>query len=175
MQNVFSLDSGKGSLLLDVVGGDASALRLFSRTFNLAPNGGTLGQGVQPVRASDEVKNGDPGLVVFGVQRTRAFRTNLQIQETSGQPVTVEVRGVANPPGNVSVTLVSPSTQIPLGPYEFLQLGGIVGLLGYPEGTTSARITVRVVSGSGAVTAYGSIVDSITGDPTTVPAFRLTP
>ena len=36
--------------------------------------------------------------------------------------------------------------------------------------TYNARIIVRVTSGSGRVTAYGSVVDNLTSDPTYVPA-----
>jgi hypothetical protein len=34
----------------------------------------------------------------------------------------------------------------------------------------NARASVRVISGSGKVTAYGSVIDQAAGDPTYVPA-----
>ena len=39
-----------------------------------------------------------------------------------------------------------------------------------PGNTYNARITVEVISGTGRVTAYGSVVDNDTQDPTYVPA-----
>jgi hypothetical protein len=34
----------------------------------------------------------------------------------------------------------------------------------------NVRASVRVTAGSGKVTAYGSVIDQVTGDPTYVPA-----
>jgi hypothetical protein len=38
------------------------------------------------------------------------------------------------------------------------------------DDTHNARVTVKVVSGTGRVTAYASVIDMITNDPTYVPA-----
>ena len=39
-----------------------------------------------------------------------------------------------------------------------------------PDAVYNARVAVKVVSGEGRVTAYGSAIDQITQDPTYVPA-----
>ena len=63
---------------------------------------------------------------------------------------------------------VTPSIQINLGANEYRQEAFIQELgLG---NTYNARVTVRVVSGEGKVTAYGSVIDMTTEDPTYVPA-----
>jgi carboxypeptidase family protein/BACON domain-containing protein len=170
----FSLDSGKGTLILDVTSGDASGIRMFSRTFNIDQRGGTLGQGILPVRSTDEIKLNDPGLTIFGLQRSCAFRSNLQIQETGGSPVSVEIRGEGTPPG-LTVSTVFPSTTVNLSGYDLLQFSDILGLLGFPADTINAQLTLKVVSGSGSIMAYGSFIDNATGDATTVPAFKLQP
>ena len=58
---------------------------------------------------------------------------------------------------------------VTLAPNEFRQLGSILSSLNAGN-TYNARIIVRVTSGSGRVTAYGSVVDNLTSDPTYVPA-----
>ena len=38
------------------------------------------------------------------------------------------------------------------------------------DDTHHARVTVKVTSGEGRVTAYASVIDALTADPTFVPA-----
>ena len=55
-------------------------------------------------------------------------------------------------------------TQIPLAANEFRQLN-----LGSDFGVNNAynvRVTVKVIGGTGRVTAYGSMIDQVTQDPT---------
>ena len=173
LQSVFGLVNGSGALFLDVKSGDASAVRMISRAFTVDAAGGTLGQGVQPARDTDEIKNGDPGLALFGLARNRSFRTNLQIQETTGSPVTVEVSATGTASNSVSISLTSPRTNVPLPAFGFIQFTDILGQLGFTDEITNPRITVKVISGSGSVIAYASMIDSTSGDATTVPSFRL--
>ncbi len=173
LQSLFGMQSGAGALLLDVKSGDPSAVRMTSRAFTVDSAGGTLGQDVQPARDTDEVKNGDPGLALFGVARNRSFRTNLQIQETSGSPVTVEISATGTAANSINIPLTSPRTNVPLPAFGFLQFADILGQLAFTDEVTNPRITVKVISGSGSVIAYASMIDSTTGDATTVPSFRL--
>ena len=168
----FGVTSGRGALLLDITSGDPSAVRVFSRTFNVDNGGGTFGQGIVPAQQDYEVVLGDPGLSLFGIARSRAFRTNLQIQETAGAAVTVQISGEGLTPG-IGTTLASPVTNVSLSGYDLLQIGDILGLLGFPNDVANARLNLKVISGSGAISAYGSIIDAGTGDATTVPAFKL--
>lgn len=171
----FNMDNGTGMLLLDVSSGDASAVRMFSRTFNVDSAGGSFGQGVQAVSDATEVKTSDLGLILFGLQRNRSFRTNLQIQETSGSSVTVEISGSATQAGDLTTTLATPYTNVTLGPYEYYQMSDVLSALALPQDATNARVALKVIGGSGSITAYGSIIDSFTGDATTVPAYKLSP
>jgi hypothetical protein len=46
-----------------------------------------------------------------------------------------------------------------------------VSLANFGLGTAyNARVTVKVLSGTGRVTAYGSVIDAATQDPTYVPS-----
>ena len=40
------------------------------------------------------------------------------------------------------------------------------------ENVYNARISIRVTDGDGRITAYGSVVDMLTSDPTYVPALQ---
>src|SRR5207302_1781360 len=76
--------------------------------------------------------------------------------------------GIAPGTGNGSIVITTP-TNITHTPNEFRQLGSILSSLNAGN-TYNARIIMRVTSGSGRVTAYGSVVDNLTSDPTYVPA-----
>jgi hypothetical protein len=56
-----------------------------------------------------------------------------------------------------------------LAPNEFRQLNSVLALMGVPN-AFNARITIRVVGGTGRLAAYGSVVDNLTQDPTYVPS-----
>ena len=60
-------------------------------------------------------------------------------------------------------------TELQLRPNEFRQLGSLLKSMGL-DGTYTARVTVRVIEGEGRVTAYASVIDMQTNDPTYVPA-----
>ena len=90
------------------------------------------------------------------------YRTNLGVAEVTGKPVTVEVTVT------IPDSKVSPRLQLDLAPNELRQIG-ILRELGL-DGVYNARISVRAVSGDGRVTAYGSVVDMLTQDPTYVKA-----
>jgi hypothetical protein len=121
------------------------------------------------------VRSSDAGLVLFGLQRNRQFRTNLQIQETSGATVTVQISGSATRAGDVSTSLATPYFSVTLSPYEYRQIGDVLSMLALPPDATNARVNLKVIDGSGSIAAYGSIIDAATGDATTVPAYRLSP
>jgi hypothetical protein len=58
---------------------------------------------------------------------------------------------------------------VSLAANEFRQLNSVMKSLNLPA-TYNGRLSVRVVSGSGRLTAYASMVDNATQDPTYVPA-----
>ena len=83
------------------------------------------------------------------------------MNETSGRPVTVELSLITPD------SLVTPVVPIALAANEYRQIGLVdFGLTG---SVYNGRVTVKVISGEGKVTAYGSAIDQITQDPTYVP------
>ena len=95
------------------------------------------------------------------LEQSARFRTNIGLNETAGQPVTIEVSAI------VPDLIVTPVVSITLQPNEFQQIS--LASFGLAD-VYNTRVTVKVVSGAGRVTGYGSAIDAITQDPTYVPA-----
>ncbi|MCU1349972.1 MAG: hypothetical protein JWO56_3002, partial [Acidobacteria bacterium] len=115
---------------------------------------------VTPVEA---IGAGDPALQILQVEQSEAYRSNVGLVEVTGHPVTVELTAF------VPDTKTYPIIQVPLRANEFVQLNSLMTSLGYPI-AYNARIQLRVIDGTGRVTAYASVVDNRTADPTYVPA-----
>ncbi len=139
----------------------ATPLIVTARTYDDAP-GGTLGQFVQAVTPADGVGTGDRSLQLLQMEDSPRYRTNLGIAEITGNPVTAEVTVV------LPDSKVAPKVNIPLAAFESRQFA-IISSLGLGN-VYNARISVRVIDGQGKVTAYGSVIDQKTQDPTFVPA-----
>jgi hypothetical protein len=58
--------------------------------------------------------------------------------------------------------------EVKLGPNEFRQIASLLSTVGLAD-TFNARISVRAVDGEGRATAYLSLIDMKTGDPTYIP------
>jgi hypothetical protein len=139
-------------------------LVLTARTFSRdKSNGGTFGQFIPGVTAADSVGNGERALQIVQLEESPAFRTNLGLVEVTGSPASVEL--LAYTPDSK----VAARTVVPLGAGEYLQKGGIFKSLGF-NNVYNGRITARVISGTGRVAAYGSVIDNRTTDPTYVPS-----
>jgi hypothetical protein len=139
---------------------NASSMVVTGRTYNQTSNG-TFGQFVPAVTPQEAVSLGEQPLQILQLEESVRFRTNVGLAEVTGKPARVEV-SVALPD-----SLATPFVQIDLAPNEFRQFA-LLRELGL-DGAYNARVSVRVLSGEGSVTAYGSVVDMVTQDPTYVP------
>ena len=134
------------------------------RTYsNVSGSGGTFGQFIPAVTPAEGVGAGEAPLQVLQLEQSSNFRSNLGLNELTGNGAVVHVTAI------VDGSKVANSTDVPLAPNEFRQLGSVLASLNAGN-TYNARILVTVTSGSGRVTAYGSVVDNLTSDPTYVPA-----
>jgi len=141
-----------------------SSLVVTARTFSRdKTTGGTFGQFIPGVTAADAVGNGDRALQIVQLEESPAFRTNLGLVEVTGNPVGVEL--LAYTPDSK----VASRTVVPLSAGQYLQQGQIFKSLGFST-VYNGRITARVISGTGRVAAYGSVIDNRTTDPTYVPS-----
>ena len=80
-------------------------------------------------------------------------------------------------PAHVRMTLVLPDSKVAptlefdIQPNEFKQFNQVIASMNAGVANTyNARMIVQVLSGSGRVTSYGSVLDNRTQDPTYVPA-----
>jgi uncharacterized repeat protein (TIGR01451 family) len=158
LQTLFGLVDTGGAL--HVTTPDQTNLVISGRTYNQTPNG-TFGQFIPAVTPNESVGAGGRSLQILQAEESVRYRTNVGIAETTGKPAVVEISVF------LADSKIAPKTQFTIGANEFRQLNIIrdIGL----DNVYNARIQVRVLSGEGKITAYGSVVDMITQDGTYVP------
>jgi hypothetical protein len=147
-----------GSLLLTT--SNPAALVATARTYTQLTSG-TYGQFIPAVAPAQSVGGGERSLQLLQLEASDRYRTNVGLAETSGSAATAHVSLIL-PDSKFAI-----STDIPLAANEFRQFS----LASFGAGTVyNGRVTVSVTGGSGRVTAYGSVIDQLTQDPTYVPA-----
>ena len=160
LANTFGVSNDGGAI--HIATPTAARLVTTARTYNQT-SGGTYGQFLSAVTASEAAGVGSRPLQLLQVEESARFRSNIGLAEVTGQPVKVEITVV---PPDAKFSAV---TQLELGPNEFRQLNALLRSVGLTD-TYNARVTVRAIEGPGRVTAYASVIDMITNDPTLVPA-----
>jgi hypothetical protein len=162
VKTVFNLNPGGGAVVATTA--TDSSLVLTGRTYSLRADGGTFGQFIPGVTPADALGLGEGRLLqLLQLEQSPAYRSNAGLVEVAGQPVTIRV-SMFNPDSKTV-----PSVDVPLGASQFIQLGNIFAQVGMPT-VYNGRVTVQVLSGTGRVSAYGSVIDNRTNDPTFVPA-----
>ena len=158
---LFNVTNSGGSVLITTT--SPASLVATGRTYSIDSKNGTFGQFIPGVTPADGIALGDRPLQVLQLEQSQHFRSNLGLAELSGNGAKVRVSLF------LPDSKVTPSTEVDLAPNEFRQLSSVIAGMN-PGNTYNARITVEVISGTGRVTAYGSVVDNDTQDPTYVPA-----
>jgi len=159
VHSTFNLTNAGGAL--HVTTAVPVPLVVTARTYD-DTSSGTLGQFLQAVTPTDAIGNGERSLQLLQMEDSPRYRTNLGLAEVTGKPATAEVTVI------LPDSKVAPKVSIPLAAFEYRQFA-IISSLGLGN-TYNARISVRVIDGQGKVTAYGSVIDQKTQDPTFVPA-----
>jgi len=136
-----------------------------SRTYNVGQTG-TLGQFIPAIPFSNFIANSQSILSLQQISQSSAFHTNLGIAEASGQAANVNVKAF----DGSGVQLLNLPLQIKPG--QLLQLNSILSQNGVST-LSNGRAEVSVTGGSGRVTAYASVVDSVSNDPFLVPPVTL--
>jgi len=155
---VNDLNAG-GSVVVTTTG--TSSIIGSARTYAATDNG-TIGQFIPAVTPADAVGAGDRSLQILQLEQSDAFRTNIGLAETTGNPATVEVSLV------LPDSKVTPVVTFSLAANEFVQFP--LSYFNLTDSIYNARVSVKVTDGNGRVTAYGSLVDNTSEDPTYVPA-----
>lgn len=140
-----------------------SSLGVTSRISTPGSGGGSYGQGFPALTLDDAASaSGAVTILAAGGVVRGAFRTNLVLTEVWGESVTVRVRLKDRDGTGLG------SRNETLAPFETRQLNDVVSRLGGPSSLQDAQIEVEVVSGNGRVVSVLSLVDQVTGDPTTL-------
>jgi hypothetical protein len=159
LQTLYGLTNSGGAVLLTTP--SAVPLVVTARTYNQT-DVGTYGQFIPSATPAESSGLGGRTIQLLQLEQSDRARSNIGITETTGNPVTVELSAI------VPDSKTAMKTQFTLGAGEFFQT--TLGPGGFNlSNAYNVRVTVKVLSGTGKVTAYGSMIDALTGDPTFVP------
>ncbi len=148
----------------------SQTLIITSRTYNQLAAGiicfpaGTLGQGLSGFLTTGGISSGQfgwiPNMLEYG-----AFRSNIGYTNTGSTSATLTVRlfnGNGNQVGSYNVNLAPGQWKQANQPFR--AHAGLSNMRG-------GSVKVSITSGSG-ILVYGSVIDNITNDPTTIPFYR---
>lgn len=156
LPTLFGLSGTGGSVVFTTP--QPASLVATGRTFTSVENGGSFGQFIPGVTPAEGIGVGERPLQLLQLEQSTRFRSNIGLAELTGNPV--KVRLTMHFP-DTKTTAVVP---VDLGANQFFQFQPL------PSPTYNGRITVEVIEGTGRVTAYGSVIDNESKDPTYVPA-----
>ena len=158
LASVFGVMNDGGALHITTT--ESSNLITSARTYNQTTTG-TYGQFINGVTPNDAAGLGGRAIQVLQIEESDRYRSNIGIAEVNGKAATVELSLV---PADGRVT---GKLSFDLAPNEFRQFN----LRSFGVGTTyNGRVSVRVTGGDGRITAYASVIDAVTQDPTYIPA-----
>ncbi len=140
-----------------------SSLVATGRTYTAVDNGGSYGQFIPGVTSTEGTAVGERPLQLMQLEDSAGFRSNIGLAELTGNSATVRLKL------HLPDTKTTAVTEVVLGPNEFRQFAAVAGLNPGKQ-TYNARLEVEVIGGTGRVTAYGSVIDNESKDPTYVPA-----
>ncbi|HEY0139841.1 MAG TPA: hypothetical protein VGF48_03035 [Thermoanaerobaculia bacterium] len=159
VRTLFNTSNVGGAVHVDTT--SPATLIVTGRTYN-STEAGTFGQFINAVTPEQATAKSGRTLHILQVEDSTRYRTNIGVVEVTGKPVTVELQVV------LPDSKATPTLRVDLAANEFRQFS-LIRSLGIGN-VYNARIAVRVIDGDGRVTAYGSIIDETTQDPTYVPA-----
>jgi photosystem II stability/assembly factor-like uncharacterized protein len=176
-EQTFNLESGKSVTYLDVLGSvfhqtsGFGAIRITSDTASLnvvsvtstAGFGGTLSQTIPAVFSSNLIPAGSSRSILY-IREGDGFRSNLVLASNADVSTTVDA-ALVSPAG---ATLAAKS--YPVLPNGMTQINRIVRDMGFSGSITGARLVLSSSTPNAAFTAFASVIDEITNDPTAVEA-----
>ncbi len=154
---LLDLNPTSGALYITV---DGEGMPVTTRTYNLADDGGTFGQGI-PAILLDDAEATDRLILPMALSDPDRYRTNLGIVQTSVGSFSVRIQ-VHAPDGTVLGTKGYGSAA------AYSQINNLLDDMEIGDTVLDGGwISVDLIGGAPAYwTAYASIVDSFTDDPT---------
>jgi len=154
----FFSSNGAGVITVDA----SSRVVMTARTYNLAAAGGTFGQALPGLVTTDAIPEGSVGCVM-GLRENEHWRSNLGLVNLGPEPATVRVRLF-----DVTGVQIGQTIQRTVAARGWKQIDRVIEVAGAEQSELAYATVESVISGA-AIWAYGSIVDNVTGDPTTIP------
>jgi uncharacterized repeat protein (TIGR01451 family) len=165
LSSFFGISQDAGAL--HVSSGAPARLIVTARTYNETAFG-AYGQFIPAATPDEAVSVGSRPLQILEVTESSQYRSNIGFAEVSGKAVTLEVSVFRPTPSHPASIEKAGTLEVKLGPNEFRQIDSLLTTLGL-NNTFDARISVKAVAGEGQATAYLSLIDRTSGDPTYVP------
>ncbi len=125
-------------------------------------NGGTFGQSVPATATQDLITCATPGSIA-AIREDANFRTNLILANATDLSLIVEATLFDN--GGHSLG----ARQYTLHPRGMTQLNRVVAQeFGIDSGLDGGRLSLKILTAGGAISAYASTIDNVTNDPRTL-------
>jgi len=161
LPSLFNATNTGGSIVITTP--SDSSLVATGRTYTEVEGGGTYGQFIPGVTSKEGTGLGERPLQLMQLEDSDGFRSNIGLAELTGNSVTVRLKL------HLADSKTTPVTEFTLAPNEFRQLPAVAAMNPGKQ-TYNARLEIEVIGGTGRVTAYGSVIDNESKDPTYVPA-----
>ena len=169
LPTLFNVTNGGGSVILTTT--DNSSLVATGRTYSYDSHKGTFGQFIPGVSPSQGIGAGDKPLQILQLEQSSQFRSNVGITELTGNKADVKITIIPADGRTSAVITLDDAHGNALQPNEFRQFNRIIeSAYGSGAQMYNARIVVEVTGGTGRVSAYASVLDNSSLDPTYVPA-----
>ena len=140
-----------------------SSLVVTGRTYTTKADGGTFGQFIPGLTPGEGMAAGS-SLQLLQLEQSQNYRTNVGLVEVAGQPATVRMTF------SLPDTKTSAIMDVDLAANHYTQLNRVISSVFGAGNYYNVRIGIEVLSGGGRVSAYGSVLDNATLDPTYVPS-----
>ena len=154
--------SNVGNAALHITTAAPTNLIATAKTYS-SSSAGTIGEFINAVTPSQSITASSRPLQLLQVEESNRFSTDVGVAEVSGKPVDLEITIIPQD------SKVAAKTTISLQAGEFHTMHQLLKSVGLDAGY-DARVTIKVVGGAGAATAYASTIDLATHDTTFVPA-----
>jgi PKD repeat protein len=154
LNEVFAASDVVGALAIVADSADAIVM---SRTFNQTDDG-TFGQAIDGLHSSELIQAGERMRVVFMTEND-AYRSNLGVLNGTGAALAVMVARY-----DAAGEMLGDMVTVELDPWENTQLNRVLQNFAPVAG----YVDVWTETAGGAFAAYGSVLDNVTSDPTTV-------
>jgi uncharacterized repeat protein (TIGR01451 family) len=161
VQSLFGV-SNVGSAALHITTAAPANIIATAKTYTQLSSG-TIGQFISAVTPQQAITLSSRPLQLLQVEESNRLSTDVGVAEVGGKPVDLEISIIPQD------AKVAAKTTLSLGANEFRTMKQLLKSIGV-EGAYNARVTIKVVNGTGAATAYASTTDLATKDTTFIPA-----